>query len=531
MIRALMAGLLLSGAVRAQELLWEVFSLTDAYTAISTFGDLDRDGCADLLAYCWPNWATSSFPNIRILSGRDGAVLHQHVPYYGRPHNFVGVGDFDGDGHPDYALASADPTTIYVEVWSPHRSQSLLVVSRARGSGGFGLYIIGDLDVNGDGLPDLVIGSVHSSDNNAYVYDHSGALLYIVPVRALGGFGVAGIAIGDVTGDGCDDFLISGSEPGGQNHGFIATISGRTGGVVRVVFGEQPGDFIGYPLCAVGDIDRDGKTDYATSNYWGSGRGVLTFYSGATGAILRHWTSNSLLFADRMIGGHDVDLDGVPDVIGSQIGGPGGRVRAFSSRDAQILVQTQPRGGSISPWYGRTLADLGVQPGNPYPVFALTEMPTPPGSVYQRIEAWRCSPLGTTVAGSACSSGSANPSIGLRPVGVGTGLSSRIVLGSAPPGSLAWCLVAPASASTFGGATLPLALDPLGFQGCQLFVPPLLTATHVVGSGGPDFGYAQVDLGTPLLPSGGSVWAAQWLVLDPLAMRHAATMRHEFRVR
>jgi hypothetical protein len=261
----------------------------------------------------------------------------------------------------------------------------------------------------------------------------------------------------------------------------------------------------------------------------------MNIYSGATGAYIQQWTSTTMLLGDALIGGRDIDLDGVPDLIGSYIGYPNGsgrwgRVHAFSTRDRQILMHTEPSQTSISPWYGRTLADLGVQPGNPYPVFALTWLPSPPGMDFHRIEAWRCSPRGTQFAGIGCSSTTTPATIGLRVVDQAVGQSSRIVLGSALPGSFAWCLVAPANAGTFGGVPLPLALDPLGFAGCNLLVPPTYAATRVVGSVGFDRGYAEVDLMQPMAPTGGTSWASQWLVLDPLTLDHAATARYQFRL-
>jgi len=533
-IRRLLGLLLLSGTLSAQELLWSVWPRTDAYSQVATFGDFDHDGYDDLLAICWIN---NSYPTIRVLSGRDGSVLDQHLPNGWVLHNLVGVGDFDGDGYPDYAVAWDDQlATDFVEVWSPHLHQQLLYLTHPAG-GSYGAIIVGNVDLNNDGQPDLLVGTTYPGHSDIYAYDHYGTLLYQVPAWNLGMLALAAVGVGDITGDQCDDFVVGGIERNGESRGVVALISGRTGNIVRVNVGELPYDHIGYRLCVAGDVDRDGKLDYATSNYWGNnGRSVLTIYSGATGVILQQWTSTTVELGERLIGGLDADLDGIPDLIGASPGfqnsrlGYWGRTHVYSTRDRQVLMHTEPDTTSITPYYAFSMASLGVQPGSPYPVFAFTWLPSP-SLYYHRIEVWRCSPPATQVAGTGCSSTASVPSIGIRRVELVNGESSRLVLGSAPPGALAWCALAPASANTFGGYSLPLALDPFGFAGCTLYVPPTWVASRLVGAAGFDRGYAEVELGRPLAPSNlGNAFAAQWLVLDPVTLDHATTWRQQFRL-
>ncbi|MEO6597990.1 MAG: hypothetical protein ABIP94_24870, partial [Planctomycetota bacterium] len=102
--------------------------------------------------------------------------------------------------------------------------------------------------------------------------------------------------------------------------------------------------------------------------------------------------------------------------------------------------------------------------------------------------------------------------------------------GSAPPDALALCVIASVAATNGGGTTIPTLLDPLGLTGCTLLVPPVLMALRVTGSIGMDRGYADVDLRPALVPTGGTEYAAQWVVLDPITLAHATTARYEFRV-
>lgn len=517
----------------AQELLWEVAPAQHSYGITDSIGDYDGDGWSDLLVPALVDYRLhTGYFAIRILSGVNGAVLDDRNAGI-RRHAAIVVGDFDGDGYEDYATSWWDSiSTSYVEVWSPRLRQQLLLVS-APSANQFGSVLAGRVDLNGDGRPDLLVGSTRPYTGDTRAYDHSGALLYQIPVGLAVVLDLEGLP--DLDGDGCSDFLVGGVDYTlGFSRGYVALHSGRTGARIRVAFDQQRGDLIGKPLAAAGDMDRDGVIDYATGNYWGNGsRALITVYSGATGAILTEVTSSSFGISADILAGLDADLDGVADVIGSSPNynsGPTqqGALHAFSSRDRQMLFRLQPQPGtSYTGSYGLALASLGVQPGSPYPVIALWDETI--FSSY-RIQVWRCTPAGASVTGDGCSSAAQPPTIGVRRVETPSGVGSRLVLGSAPPGAFAWCAVAPAALTTFAGAPLPIALDPLGYAGCSLQVPAITTAARGVGGAGFDLGYAEVNLPLPLVATGGFHAAAQWLVLDPSTSGHALTPRCVFRV-
>jgi len=532
MMHRLLALALLAGSVPAQEFLWEVSSSVDNYTDVYSFGDFNHDGYEDVLTRCWVNYnIPGEYLSLRILSGADGSVLYTRpIPF--STYTVVGVGDFDGDGYPDYAISWTDQgNTNHVAVWSPHRNQQILVLT-VLGTEGFGGCIAGRVDLNGDGQPDLLVASTQASNPSVRAFDHSGALLYRIPFAPFNAVVLSVLGMPDVDGDGCSDFVVGGVEYStGVSRGYVALFSGRTGSLIRVAYDERPGELIGFPLCRVGDMDRDGVQDYATGNYWGFQFAVVTVYSGATGAVVRKWSSATYGLVPPLFVG-DADRDGVVDLIASTpryLGGTG-RVQVFSSRDQQMLMYMQPQPGTNYPGstYGETMADLGVQPGSPYPVFAVWDQSNITG--YGRIQAWRCTPAGVHITGDGCNSTGLPPAIGVRRVDTPAGEQSRIVLGSAPANAFAWCAVGAASETTFAGLNLPIALDPYGFAGCSLLVPATFSLARGVGASGFDRGYAEVNLPLPLVPTGGFSAAAQWIVLDPATSGFASTPRCEFRV-
>lgn len=536
------AVLVLGGTVPAQELLWTVHSTSGiAHVAcFPAFGDFDHDGMEDMLVHA-VDLNVSTWPAfVRVLSGADGAVLHELYvpPTYN--HTFVAnAGDFDEDGYNDVVLLtyhSGSPIG-WMEVWSIIRRMPLRQIPNII-AGAYGGATCADLDISGDGKIDLInvngLGSI-------VVYDHSGAIRYTIPALQLGldVFDVEGV--GDLDGDGADDFLAGAVESlSGQGLGAVVLFSGLTGTPLRIHFGPYPGAGLNEELRKAGDVDGDGVMDYAAGNR-GTYAGLVMIWSGATGVLIRQWSAPSGSLSGLFLGNRDVDLDGRPDIIDiapAYFNTPptasyAGRVRALSSRDGQDVVQVVNQIlTSGSPGFGGPYeyADLGVQPGNPYPVFAIFDVPFAFNG-WPRIRAFRCSPLGTRFVGSGCSStGSAPPTIGIRRVDGSPTDTSRLVLGSAPPNAIAVCVAAPAGLSSAGGITTPFALDGLGLLGCQLLVPPAIEAWRLTGATGMDRGYAAFDLPVAMAATGGTLLAAQWLVLDPATLAFAATQRYEFRL-
>lgn len=106
------------------------------------------------------------------------------------------------------------------------------------------------------------------------VFVHSGAdgrrLLTFAGEGPGDGFGVGSADVGDVTGDGHDDLLLgawqhrSAALSGGRLH----VLSGRDGSILRRITGKVPGETLGFDAAGVGDVTGDGIPDFlVTSAY------------------------------------------------------------------------------------------------------------------------------------------------------------------------------------------------------------------------------------------------------------------------
>lgn len=528
--------LLLSRCLPAQELLWEVSGNRTYYNVltIAGFGDYDYDGCSDLIASIAVNMQTPSVnAAIRIISGRDGTTLLDMTPLGGL--SIQHAGDMDQDGSPDFAMvAGAAPgwnLDRVLQVWSPARNTLLWSVPWPNPNNYTedSTYLAGNLDVDGDGRMDLVaMTSQGRAEGAVYVFDNSGQRRYRLPVREFGWVPFAVTGMGDLDGDGGDDFIVGCGDPSAR--GAVVVVSGRTGSIIRISFGLRPGDVLGGVVANAGDVDGDGINDYAAASYWSSQYTSIVLFSGATGAVIRSW--NDYWTLENGLIASDVDQDGVPDLVvdnGGWIVGPNlfGQTRAYSGRDGSVLWNFDSTPGN-NLQFTRGF-NLGVQPGSPYPVIAWYDPYLAPTVGFGRIRTFRWNRAGTgPVTGTACASAGSTPLIGMREIATGT----RITLAGAPPAALSWLAVALASQSTYGGHSLPLPLDPFGLTGCTLYVAPAATASTMTGSTGLDAGYAAFDLPLVLAPSGISTnLAAQWIALDPTTLAFATTSRHGFRVR
>ena len=140
-------------------------------------------------------------------------------------------------------------------------------------------------------------------------------------------FGAAVAGIGDVTGDGVEDFVvgISQGDTGASNAGSVLLYSGADRSIVCRAVSPSPGngDRLGTSVAAIPDMNNDGYGDFLAGAKWdddaGSNAGSVLLFSGEDCEFLQIYidpdagSSDELGISVSWI--EDITGDGIPEVV------------------------------------------------------------------------------------------------------------------------------------------------------------------------------------------------------------------------
>ena len=211
------------------------------------------------------------------------------------------AGDVNGDGVDDLLIGAINASVVYVVYGQPHARRNVLDAGTLTGAQGYlikgppqsetGYAVASAGDVNGDGVPDALIGS---SSNTAWVVfgqrtpnpatitladigtpgNTQGYAITRGPEDDFVGSGTAGL--GDVNGDGIPDALIGGMSSNHNGRSLSGTawvVFGQRGSVAAVdlgalsaaqgyrIDGASAQDALGSAVAAAGDVNGDGIPD------------------------------------------------------------------------------------------------------------------------------------------------------------------------------------------------------------------------------------------------------------------------------
>lgn len=348
--------------------------------SLAAVGDVDGDGFADLLIGA-PAGTTAdpSLPGRAVLVfGSNPLGARAPVSFSGPAPGarfgaaVAGLGDWSGDGRPDFAVGAPDANNSagLVELFfGGSASPTLGFTLHGRTAGdNFGSAVAGAGRTHGGPRGDLLVGAPFNSDSQVWagkVYLLlGGSPPDTIPDMMYAGaaagdfFGSALAGVGDVDGDGYDDFAIGAP---GANDGSSVDV-GRAylfrGGATPPatstlsVVGTSPYTELGLSVAGVGDVNADGLADWAAGapgSPDASSAGEVRLFLGRPVPV----ASPDTVLTGEAVGdmfGRSISNGGSVDggahalfLIGAYAHGTGGRAYLYGSANATVSV---PRAGA-----------------------------------------------------------------------------------------------------------------------------------------------------------------------------------------
>ena len=262
------------------------------YTAV---GDFNMDGKPDLAV------ASALNSTVSILIGDGAGNFASPVSYLGPTSaSYLVVTDVNGDGKPDIAVAQGTPSLFAADDGSG--SIATLIGNGDGTFQGSQFYSVGSdatdmisADVNGDGKPDLIVtssvtsfgGSANQVTTTFRTFLNQGNGTFAAPLSGASTTLGTSLTAADFNGDGKMDLAIAGAN-------------------VSVLFGKGDGTFLtgtnipgvtSAGIVAAGDFNGDGKPDLIV------GSTTSGFLQGPAGAAISLNTGNGTFAAPANLGG------------------------------------------------------------------------------------------------------------------------------------------------------------------------------------------------------------------------------------
>jgi hypothetical protein len=329
-------------------------------------GDFNGDDIADLAM------ANAGSGTVSVLLGNgDGSFQAARNYYLGDTPDSVAVGDFNGDGILDLAVANAGSYPDY---------NGTVCVLLGNGDGSFQAapdYNTGNTsdsvavgDFNGDGTLDLAVANAGSSPNyngTVSVLLGNGNGTFQAARTFVAGINSVSVVVGDFTGDGTSDLAIAntGTYPNYRDSS-VSLLLGNGDGTFQAAVNYTTGS----PLdsVAAGDFTGDGTLDLAVANDTVSGTvSVLLGNGDGTFQAARTFSAGSY---PQSVSAGDFNGDGTPDLAVADNGSFTVRVLlgngdgSFQTTNFSYVVGAYPRSVAVGDFNGDGAADLAVANSN-----------------------------------------------------------------------------------------------------------------------------------------------------------------------
>ncbi|MCC6673399.1 MAG: VCBS repeat-containing protein [Planctomycetes bacterium] len=308
--------------------------------------DFDGDGDLDLIL---GGYGLVQFPPRLYLNDGNGTfrdATSTHLPAINAYTRDIAVGDLDGDGHPDIALANQAiglgmaPLKLLLNDGSGRfRDETSQRITPAFSTGHVLL-----IDVDQDGSPDLL----WEDTGTLFLFINEGKGSFrldtskLPPLRPAN---ITGLAAGDLDGDGDQDIVVGGT------WGPRLLINDGIGRFTYESATRLPPLTRNYFMPELGDVDRDGDLDLLMTDYYG----LLELFLNDGKGRFAHVTSTHLPATNRWawrVYLRDLDGDGDCDILNATT------IGAWGLFDGEEQVLENDGSGRFTDATSRFIADL-----------------------------------------------------------------------------------------------------------------------------------------------------------------------------
>jgi hypothetical protein len=291
----------------------QTFATGTAPVAVG-IADVNQDRSPDLVVANEGSSSISVLLNQTAPGATAPSLVAQQTFAAGRMPASVLVGDLNGDGQPDLIETSVYANTLAVLTNQAQATTDTAAFAPAQSltTRGPALAVA---DVNGDGRPDLIIAN-QSAVSVLLNQTAPGAttLSFAPPQTCATGLFPYSVAVGDVNGDGLPDLVVANN---GSNTLSVLLNQTMPGATVASFAPQQTFGGVDTPLTvALADLNGDGKPDLVATNFFPGTVSVLLNQTppGATVASFGPARSFATGGAARSVAVGDLNGDGRPDL-------------------------------------------------------------------------------------------------------------------------------------------------------------------------------------------------------------------------
>ncbi len=280
---------------------------------------------------------------VSVYDSKTGLAITQIYPFGKKFKGGVTVatGDVNGDDSPDVVTAkeSGKPKLKIFDAISGAEIGSFTAFKKGKGTN------LAVADIDGDGTGDIIAG-IAKGKTQVAVFSGSG-LPIGAPITPFDSKfkGGSTVAAGDVNGDGVPDIIVGQASKGGS----VQVFDGVTRSPIAD-FLAFDGGFTGGVFVAAGDVNGDGTDDIITGA--GKGQPIVHVFDGISGTLIEGPVGDFFALNQSFKGGvrvaaTDFNGDGIADIIaGSGKKDKPPTIRVTSSATGNTIYEFQPKDAS-----------------------------------------------------------------------------------------------------------------------------------------------------------------------------------------